>query len=254
MAVPPRDRTTGRSLRGVPQLPVARPARAPSRPPQRASQPGPFVAGPSIVGLAFWPAVATLGVTLLRLVGELRGWSTDYFSRAPGGGLAIVGITWLAPVVGGYLAWRLIDAGVRAPGPLRLVGWPIVSLVAFTLLGYGLERKLAPSWTGTLTLWAVMALPVAVVAFLAWPALGRALLVYALAARLPVVAIMGFAIWNRWGTHYDVPPPGFPGLPPMPRWLWTGVLPQATIWIAFTLAVGTAGAAAGAWLNTLRRR
>ena len=65
---------------------------------------------------------------------------------------------------------------------------------------------------------------------------------------------MAFAIWRRWGTHYDAPPPGFPDLFPMARWLWTGVLPQTTIWIAFTLAVGMAGAAAGARLASRRAR
>jgi hypothetical protein len=201
-----------------------------------------------------WPAVITLGVTLLRLAGELRGWSPDYFSRLPGGGLAIVGITWLAPVVGAYFGWRLARAGVRSPAPLRLAVWSAAALLVGLLLGYGLERLLKPSWQATFALWAVVALPVAVVSFFAWPALGRPLLVYGIAARLPVTLFMWLAIWRRWGTHYDAPPPGFPALLPVPRWLWTGLLPQTTIWIAFTLAVGLSGAALGVWLASRRPR
>jgi hypothetical protein len=65
---------------------------------------------------------------------------------------------------------------------------------------------------------------------------------------------MAFAIFRRWGTHYDAPPPGFPALLPMPRWLWTGVLPQSTIWIALTLAVGMICGAAGVLAASRRSR
>jgi hypothetical protein len=244
MAVPPRDKTAGRSLRGVPQVPVVRPSppRAPVRPPPTGSS------APSTLSLVIWPAILTLGVTLLRLVGELRGWSPAYFSRLPGGGLAIVGITWLVPLVGAYLGFRLTRAGASSPGVASVAGWPAGALALGLGIGYGLERIVQPSWTGTLALWAMVAVFVALMSFVTWPALGWPLLLYAFAARLPVALLMGLAIRGRWGTHYDVPPPGFPGLFPMARWLWTGLLPQTTIWIAFTLAVGMCGAAAGVWV------
>jgi hypothetical protein len=201
-----------------------------------------------------WPTLLTLGVTLLRLVGELRGWSPSYFSRLPGGGLAIVGIAWLAPAVGVWLGWRLTRAGVRSPGLASLGGWSAGALLLGLALGYGLERLIHPSWTGTLVLWALVAVLVATMSFVTWPALGRPLLVYAAAARLPVALVMALAIWRRWGTHYDAPPPGFPALLPMARWLWTGLLPQTTIWIAFTLAVGMSCSALGVWLASRRPR
>lgn len=209
---------------------------------------------PSTLPLVAWPALLTLVVTLLRLAGELRGWSPDYFSRLPGGGLAVVGIAWLAPFVGAYLGFRLTRAGVRSPGVASVAGWPTGALVLGLAIGYGLERVIQPSWTGTFALWAGVAIVVAMMSFVTWPALGWPLLVYAAAARLPVAIVMAFAIFRRWGTHYDAPPPGFPALLPMPRWLWTGLLPQTTIWIAFTLAVGMIGAAAGVWLATRRAR
>lgn len=251
MAVPPRGKTAGRSLRGVPQVPVARPAspRAAARPPRATGG-----SAPPTLSLVAWPALLTLVVTLLRLVGELRGWSPDYFSRLPGGGLAIVGIAWLAPFVGAYLGFRLTRAGVRSPGVASVAGWPLGALLMGLAIGYGLERVIQPSWTGTFALWAGVAVVVAMMSLVTWPALGWPLLVYAAAARLPVAIVMAFAIFRRWGTHYDAPPPGFPALFPMARWLWTGLLPQTTIWIAFTLAVGMIGAAAGVWLAARRAR
>jgi hypothetical protein len=78
----------------------------------------------------------------------------------------------------------------------------------------------------------------ALVAVRGWPALGRTLLAYGLAARIPVAIVMLFAILGNWGTHYDVAPPGFPEIGPISKWLLIGVLPQLTIWIWFTIAVG----------------
>jgi hypothetical protein len=73
----------------------------------------------------------------------------------------------------------------------------------------------------------------------AWPALGRTLLAYAFAARVPVAVVMLAAILGSWGTHYDVPPPGFPEMAPLWKWLLIGALPQMTIWIWLTVAVGS---------------
>ena len=87
-----------------------------------------------------------------------------------------------------------------------------------------------------------------VVGLRAWPALGRTLLAYAFAARVPVVLVMLAAILGNWGTHYDVPPsPEFPAMAPLAKWFAIGVLPQMTIWIWFTVAVGSlVGIVAGA--------
>src|SRR6185369_8263367 len=75
-----------------------------------------------------------------------------------------------------------------------------------------------------------------------WPALGRTLLAYALAARVPVAILMLIAIFGNWGTHYDVAPPAAPQVDawnPVLKWLAIGLLPQLTIWIAFTVVMGT---------------
>jgi len=55
----------------------------------------------------------------------------------------------------------------------------------------------------------------------------------------PVMAvIMLFAILGDWGTHYDVAPPNLATMGPIPKWVFIGVVPQLTIWIWFTIAVG----------------
>jgi hypothetical protein len=192
-------------------------------------------------------------VTLLRLAGELRGWSPQYYSRLPGGGLAVVGISWLPPLVGAWFGYRLARAGVRSPSPARVVLWPAFALAVGLGLGYGLEHLLKPSWTANFALWAAVSVVVTAATFLAWPALGRLLLAYAYAARIPVAIVAAAAIWRGWGTHYDVPPPGFPALPQLGRWLWAGLLPQVTIWVAWTVAVGASFGALGDWVASRRR-
>jgi hypothetical protein len=200
------------------------------------------------------PALVTLAVTLVRLAGELRHASPTWFSRLPGGGLAIIGITWLVPAVGFYLGWQLERAGLRPPSLARGLGRPAAALVAGWLVASLAGRLLRTSWTANFALWATVALGVVAVAFAAWPALGRVLLAYALAARIPVAALMLIAIARGWGTHYDALPPGFPAMPPFKRWFWTGLLPQTTIWVAFTASVGAVFGAAGALAASWRRR
>ena len=251
MAVYRRDPLAGRPLKGVPALPPTRrppPSRSPARPAR------PAVHGPGVLPLVLWPAVLTLAVTLLRLVGELRGWSPQYFSRLPGGGLSPLGITWLAPLVGFYFGWRLARGGVRSPSPALALGIPFAALLAGPLLAVIAGRLLKTSWSSNLALWAVVSVLVAAAAFAAWPALGRLLLAYAYAARVPVAIVAAVAVWRSWGTHYDVPPPGFPAMPQLRRWLWTGLLPQATMWVAWTMATGAILGALGHRAASLRRR
>ena len=111
-----------------------------------------------------------------------------------------------------------------------------------------------PSATGTLVLWAVVSLLVAAMSLSTWPALGKPLLAYGVAALVPVILVMALAIRRNWGTHYDALPPNFPLFGALGRWLWTGLLPQATIWVAFTLAVGASFSALGVYLASRRPR
>jgi hypothetical protein len=194
------------------------------------------------------PAVITLAVTLVRLVGELQNWSPALFSKQAGGGGSLVGISWLVPVFGAWFGWRLAKAG-QGPGAIgRALGLTLLALALVPLSGF-LAAKLGvdPRSLATLGVFAVVSIAGLLVALRAWPALGRVLLAYALAARIPVVLVMLMAILGDWGTHYDVPPPGAPEMSGLGKWFVIGVLPQMTVWLWFTVVIGgLAGIVAGA--------
>jgi hypothetical protein len=223
--------------------------RPPARRPARVEPPT-----PPLARLLLWPVLLTLGVTLLRLAGELRGWSPAWFGRVPGGGLAIVGIAWLTPIVGAWLGYRLGRAGLSPTSYLRGAGLPLLALAVIFVLGAAGDRLAAgQTATGRFAVWGVSSLVGAALALAAWPALGRVLLAYALGARLPVIGVMYLAIQRGWKTHYDAAPPGFPPMLPTKRWLWTGVLPQLTIWVAWTVVLGAFFGALGFVLGSQRR-
>jgi hypothetical protein len=186
------------------------------------------------------PAVITLAVTLLRLVGELQQWSPALFNRDAGGGGALVGIVWLVPVFGIYFALKLTGQG---EGPDKIARAFGLVLLGFILLPasavVGQAAGMDPNSRLTLLFFVVVAVVAVLVAMKAWPELWRVLLAYGLAARIPVALVMLIAILGDWGTHYDVPPtPEFPAMAPLAKWFWIGLLPQMTVWIAFTIIVG----------------
>lgn len=251
----PRRMVGRKSAQSTPDRPAPKPRSGRSRSsrprPARPVPKGPT--GPPVLGLVLWPAVITLGVTFLRLGGERMGWSPRYFSTTAGGGLAYVGIAWLVPLVGAYFGYRLAREGALPSSLGRALGVPLVAVaVTFVLAAAGARLESASTPQGYLVVWGVSAALGGSLALWAWPLLGRALLIYALAARIPVLAVMWFAIQGDWGTHYDAAPPGFPPVPPLARWLWTGLLPQTTVWIAYTLVAGALGGVLG-WVVAERR-
>jgi hypothetical protein len=131
------------------------------------------------------PAVITLAVTLLRLVGEFMNLPAWLANKEAGGPGALIGIAWLAPIFGAYFGIKLADA----PGKL-------------------------------------------------WKNLLKTLFAYGLAARIPVIAIMAFAIFGNWGTHYDAFPPDMADMSPMMKFLFGGVVAQLLFWVCIW-TVGT---------------
>ncbi len=186
------------------------------------------------------PAIITLVVTLLRLFGELHHWSTSLFNPEAGGGGALVGISWLIPLFGGYFAFRLQKRGDGPARPWRALGLSLLALALIPVVGVVGTALKAP-FLALIAVWAVASWIAIAIAFRGWPALGRALLAYAFAARIPVALLMLFAIYGHWGTHYDVAPPTAPqvdAMHPLLKWFWIGFVPQMTVWIYMTVVGG----------------
>jgi hypothetical protein len=192
--------------------------------------------GPSLKSLILVPALITLAVTVVRLVGEVQTWSPRFFSREAGGAGAIVGIVWLVPVFGVYFATKLAKAGA-APGAGRVIGHAALAFLLLALSVAAASRMIA-NRNAQFVVYMIASVVAAWVAYRGWPSLGRTLLAYGLAARVPVILVMLAAIFASWGTHYDVPPPGFPQMAPLPKWFFIGVLPQLFIWVPLTIYVG----------------
>lgn len=200
----------------------------------------------STIRLIAIPAVITLAVTVLRLMGEFQGWSKAWFNPDPGGGGAVIGIVWLVPIFGIYFAIRLSNAGQGPASPGRTA---LFALLGLLIVVGGFAIALTVSQPGLLAAQLAVAAAAVVGMVLqrrAWPALFKTLLAYGYAARIPVTVIMFFAIRGAWGTHYDGPPPGFPtNISWFPKFILIGVIPQLIVWIGFTVIVGTLfGAAA----------
>jgi hypothetical protein len=188
--------------------------------------------------LIFIPSIITLAVTLLRLIGELRQWNEVFFRRSFGGGGAIVGIAWLAIIFPIYFALKLRKAGQGFQGAGKAIGLAVLSLVVFVAgtflaLGGGGAFKLTPKVVaGMLVIVAGV-----YIMRMAWPAYWNVLLIYALAARIPVIIVYYLTIQGSWNTHYDAAPPNvtFPDL--TSKFVSLGLVPQIFFWIPFTIIV-----------------
>jgi hypothetical protein len=193
--------------------------------------------GTSIPGLILWPALVTLAVTLLRLVGELQQWSPRLFSREPGGGRALVGIIWLVPIFGAYFAARLSREGQGPRSAPRALGIAILAFAVNVALA-AVALLVVKGPVGQLAVFAVTSWVAIAVARPAWPALWRVLLVYAVSARLPVLLIMLASIFGGLDTHYAKPRPDFPEMGPWGVFFWTALLPQGSLWFFLTIVGG----------------
>jgi hypothetical protein len=194
--------------------------------------------GVGIARLILIPAVITLAITLLRLYGELHHWSPLFFNREAGGGLAIVGISWLPIFFGPYFASKLA-------GPAS--GYSAGKSIGFALLGFLvmaaggiLAFAKMNAFPGAHALGLLLLVAAAAIQFATWPKLAKVLVAYGYAARIPVAIVMFFAIRGNWGTHYDALAPGYAG----PTTFWAkytliGLEPQLILWIAYTTIIGS---------------
>jgi len=191
-----------------------------------------------IRGLILVPAVITLGITLLRLAGEMAHWSPRFFSAAPGGGGALVGISWLPFLLGPYFAVKLARSGHGASGVWKTFG---LSLLGIAIMMAGLAIGFAPQlmFPGREVLGILLVVLGPTLVTLGWPALFKTLVAYGYAARIPVAILMFFALRGHWGTHYDAFPPNYSGPTSFfGQYMRFAFLPQMVTWIAFTVLVG----------------
>ena len=187
------------------------------------------------------PALITLAVTILRLVGELKHWPSPWFNAAAGGGGALVGIAWLPIVFGPYFALRLASGGDRPASPGKAIGFAFLGLLVFVLAVFLFQATMRhPSALTLLSFLLMLASWCGPV--IGWPSLGRTLLAYAFAARIPVVIVMYFAMSGNggagWGTHYDAVPPMWASLTLGKKFLEAAIAPQMTFWIGWTVIAG----------------
>jgi hypothetical protein len=196
----------------------------------------------SITSLIAIPALITLGITVLRLAGELEHWPKPWFNAAAGGGLAIVGISWLPIIFGPYFALKLAGAGNGAASLGKGIGLALAGLVVL-VLGAILAGASGTRHPILLVVGFLVMLVAAFVARIGWPSLGNTLMAYAFAARIPVVIVMFLAMLGNggqgWGTHYDVTPPNFPFHSFAGKFFYTALVPQLTLWIGWTVVVGS---------------
>jgi hypothetical protein len=186
-----------------------------------------------------FPAVVALAVTIIRLIGELKGWAPAYFSTESGGGGALVGIAWLIPVFGVVFATQLANAGEWPASRGRAILFPLIALV---LLAGSFSAIM--KFIGTtdpirfIATSAAASLVCGAVAWRGWPRLSRIEFCYGIASRIPVVVVMYLAIAKNWNSHYAKGAPGMPEMPLMEKWIVIGLVPQMFMWIAITIILG----------------
>ncbi len=191
---------------------------------------------PSVGSMILIPGIITLAVTLLRLIGELRQWNKTFFSNAIGGGYAVVGISWLAVIFAIYFALRLrkTDQALQRKG--KAIGLSFLALVLFvggTFIMFKESGGLQS--TGLLVLSLVIVTASIFVMRLGWAAYWKIMIAYALAARIPILIVMYFAMQRNWGTHYDAVPPteAFPTF--ASKFAQLALVPQIFFWIPYTV-------------------
>ncbi len=196
----------------------------------------------SIASLILVPALITLAVTILRLEGELHHWSSIGFNRAAGGGGALVGISWLPIIFGPYFALKLSGAGRGWLSLGKSILYIAVSLVVFVAGAVLAFSTITHPSILTAAGFAMM-LIAAFVPRAGWRSFGNALIAYAFAARIPVLIVMFFAMRGNggagWGTHYDAVAPMFANAPFATKFVYEAVLPQMTMWIGYTVVLGS---------------
>jgi hypothetical protein len=211
----------------------------------------------SIARLIAIPAVFTLGVTILRLIGELAHWPAPWFSNAAGGGNALIGISWLPIFFGPYFAVKLARAGKGPSSAGKSIGFAFLGL-AVLFLSMVWAQFMFRHITNLLLIPFLLMLAAALIPGVGWRTLGGTLLAYAFAARIPILVVMFLALRGNggqgWGTHYDAVLPAFAHASLAKKFLYEAFVPQMTLWIGWTVTVGAVCGTLVAAIARLRKR
>jgi hypothetical protein len=137
---------------------------------------------------------------------------------------------------------KLAGAGDGPSSAGKAIGFSFLALVIYIFAGFLFMETIRHASFLTLLALLLM-LFAAFVPGVGWHSLGNTLLAYAFAARIPVLIVMYLAMSGNggqgWGTHYDAVAPPFAPLPLATKYLYTAVLPQMTMWIGWTVVVGS---------------
>jgi hypothetical protein len=193
------------------------------------------------------PALIALAVTIVRLVGEISGGPSSLFNRSAGGGGALVGIVWLVPIFGVYFAIKLVRGGFGPESVGKVIGLAVAGLVigyASNFLIFALEGDPTVSLSlgeaiGRQLGFAVASIVAVLILRKGWPAFFKTMIYYAFASRIPVLIVMLIAMLGDWGTHYELGPSNFPEMGFLTKFILIALFPQMTIWIMFTMVIGT---------------
>ncbi|HEX5482155.1 MAG TPA: hypothetical protein VFZ08_05960 [Terriglobia bacterium] len=190
--------------------------------------------------LIWIPAVITLAITLVRLLGELKHWPAPWFVASAGGGGAIIGIAWLPIIFGPYFALKLKNRGQGPESNGKAIGFSILGLVVLAFGGFLAFSGGEIQISGKTLIAFIIMLIAAFVPWAGWGSLTKTLVAYAYSARIPVIIVMFFALRGQWGTHYDALPPGYPaGAAFWPKYVELALLPQLMFWIGYTVILAS---------------
>ena len=161
---------------------------------------------PSLLRLILVPTILTALISVARLGLEVAG----TIPPTSGGALHPLGITWLALVFGAWFGWRLRRADssprLRPAWLWMLLGFAAVAGTVVWQFS-GIDRTdTSPEATARLEAAigpiVMVSAAAGVWAFVVWTRLALTLLLYAIPARLTVVALTAMAHQAGWETHY----------------------------------------------------
>jgi len=200
---------------------------------------------PPMRGLLLIAGTITLVVTLLRILGESKGWDENLFNREAGG-RSWFGIIWLVPVFGILFGRRLAKAGTKPPFVTSFFVPMFAAVGLFGAAAY-CAGQLQDENLREKVQYVYYAGPVvALLGLLAWPRAFMACLSYGLLARVPVMVVQYLDIHRGWQTHYGKMLPGMPTAMTAEDKLLHLTLAQLGFWLPFTILLGGGMAALGA--------